>query len=127
MRKPTLLTLAILACPVLLPAAETVTFSDTIAPIIYKNCTTCHRPGEAAPFALISYADVKKRGALIVTATKSRYMPPWHAAHGYGEFADERRLTDGQIAAIAEWVKDGMPEGDSAKMPQLPKFPDGWH
>src|SRR5262245_1234784 len=81
-------------------AAEKVTFSETIAPIIYNNCTSCHRPGEAAPFALMSYEDVKKRGALIANVTQSRYMPPWHAAHGYGDFADERRLTDAQIATI---------------------------
>jgi hypothetical protein len=110
----------------LLPAANKPTFSETIAPILYDNCVTCHRPGEAAPFSLISYEDVKKRGALIATVTESRYMPPWHAAHGFGEFADERRLTDQQIAAIGEWVKQGMPQGDVRKMPKLPQFPDGW-
>jgi hypothetical protein len=111
----------------LLPAAGKVTFSETIAPILYGNCVTCHRPGEAAPFSLISYEDVKKRAALIATLTQSRYMPPWHAAHGFGEFADERRLTDEQIASIGEWVKQGMPQGDARKMPKLPEFPDGWH
>src|ERR1043165_7651821 len=60
-----------------------VTFTETIAPIVYANCVPCHRPGEAAPFSLISYDDVKKRAALIVTVTKSRYMPPWHAAHDF--------------------------------------------
>src|SRR5580658_6659287 len=99
------------------PQGAKVTFTETIAPIVYQNCVTCHRPGEAAPFSLITYDDVRKRGKLIVTVTQSRYMPPWHAEHGYGEFLGERRLTDAQIAAIAEWVKDGMPEGDRSKMP----------
>src|SRR6266446_2156674 len=108
-------------------AAEKATFTETIAPILYQNCVTCHRPGEAAPFALITYDDVKKRGTLIAQVTKSRYMPPWHAAHGYGEFNDERRLTDQQIAAIGDWVSQGMPQGNPAKMPKLPQFPDGWH
>jgi hypothetical protein len=108
-------------------AADKITFSETIAPIVYENCVTCHRPGEAAPFALITYEDVKKRGALIASVTQSRYMPPWHAAHGYGEFAGERRLSDAQIGAIGEWVKQGMPQGDPAKMPRLPQFTDGWH
>ena len=120
--------LALLLAPsAFLAAADRVTFTETIAPIIYANCVTCHRPGEAAPFPLISYSDVSKRAPLIATVTKSRYMPPWHAAHGYGEFADERRLTDSQISAIGEWVKQGMPEGDTAKLPKLPQFPDGWH
>ncbi|HEY6346181.1 MAG TPA: cytochrome c [Bryobacteraceae bacterium] len=108
-------------------AADKITFSETIAPIVYENCVTCHRPGEAAPFALITYEDVKKRGALIASVTRSRYMPPWHAAHSYGEFAGERRLSDAQIAAIGEWVKQGMPEGDPAKMSKLPQFTEGWH
>jgi len=120
--------LGVLLVPtILLTAAERVTFSETIAPIVYANCVTCHRPGEAAPFSLITYDDVKKRGPLIATVTKLRYMPPWHAAHGFGDFADERRLSEAEIALIAEWVKQGMAEGDAARMPKLPKFTDGWH
>ena len=106
---------------------DRVTFSETIAPILYANCVTCHRAGEAAPFPLITYEDVVKRGALIARVTETRYMPPWHAAPGYGEFVGERRLTGQQIAAIGAWVKDGMPRGDVSKMPRLPDFPaDGW-
>jgi hypothetical protein len=115
------------AAATMLPASSPATFSETIAPILYENCVTCHRPGEAAPFALISYEDARKHGKQIAKVTGSRYMPPWRAAHGYGEFADERRLTDAQIATIAEWVKAGMPEGDPGRMPKLPAFPDGWH
>ena len=104
-----------------------MTFTETIAPILYQNCVTCHRPGEAAPFSLISYDDARRRGALIATVTKSRYMPPWHAAHGFGEFEGERRLSDAQIEAIGNWVSQGMPQGDVAKMPKLPEFQEGWH
>jgi hypothetical protein len=105
---------------------KAVTFTETIAPILYENCVTCHRPGEAAPFSLITYDDARKRGALLATVTQSRYMPPWHAEHGFGEFAGERRLSDNQIAAIADWVKQGMPEGDRSRLPPLPQFADGW-
>jgi hypothetical protein len=107
--------------------SQPVTFARDIAPIVFNQCATCHHPGEAAPFSLTSYADVKKRGALIATVTQSRYMPPWHAAPNFGEFAGERRLTDDQIALIAKWVKEGMPEGDHSAMPELPRFVDGWH
>src|SRR6266853_3753136 len=113
------------AAAALLPAAGKVTFTETVAPIVYENCVTCHRPGEAAPFALISYDDVRKRGALIATVTQSRYMPPWHAAHGYGDFADERRLSDAQIASIGEWVKQGMPQGRSGEDAEIAAIP-GW-
>jgi mono/diheme cytochrome c family protein len=107
--------------------ARAVTFSENIAPILYAQCAGCHHPGEAAPFSLTSYADAKKRGALIAAVTKSRYMPPWHAAPKFGEFAGERRLTDEQIALIGEWVKQGMPQGEVSKAPPLPKFVEGWH
>ena len=103
-----------------------VTFTETIAPIVYENCVTCHRPGEAAPFSLISYDDVRNRGQLIAAVTGARIMPPWQATHGYGDFQDERRLTDAQIQSIATWVKGGMPEGDKSKMPALPTFTSGW-
>ena len=79
------------------PARGAVTFSETVAPILYANCVTCHRPGQAAPFSLITYEDAKKKGKLIAKVTESRYMPPWHAAHGYGEFrrrAPPERSTD---------------------------------
>jgi dipeptidyl aminopeptidase/acylaminoacyl peptidase len=108
-------------------SAPAITFAETIAAIVYANCVTCHRPGEAAPFSLISYEDVAKRGALIARVTREKYMPPWHAAPGHGEFVGERRLTDAQIAAISGWVEAGMPRGDVAKMPKPPEFPaDGW-
>jgi hypothetical protein len=121
------LTGLLFASAALVCAADRITFNETIAPILYGNCVTCHRPGQAAPFSLLSYDDAKKRGNLIAAVTQSRYMPPWHATHGFGEFADERRLTDQQIAAIGEWVKQGMPEGDASKAPKVPQFPEGWH
>ena len=68
-------------------AATPVTFSETIAPILYANCVTCHRPGEAAPFSLISYEDVDEARQADCPVTGREYMPPWHAAPGYGEFA----------------------------------------
>jgi mono/diheme cytochrome c family protein len=108
-------------------SAARVTFSETIAPIVYANCVSCHRAGEAAPFPLITYEDVAKRADLVAEVTGSRYMPPWHAAPGHGEFVGERRLTDAQIASINAWASSGMPRGDASKMPKLPPFPaDGW-
>jgi hypothetical protein len=112
--------------PTVTAQSSRVTFSESIAPIVYANCVTCHRPGQAAPFSLITYDDVRKRGALIAKVTGSRFMPPWQATHGYGDFDGERRLTDEQIKTIATWVSEGMPQGDPARMPALPAFPDGW-
>jgi mono/diheme cytochrome c family protein len=106
--------------------AATPTFNKEIAPILYQHCATCHRPGEVAPFSLLTYQDAAKRASLIAAVTERRYMPPWKAEPGYGVFADERRLTDAQIATIKEWASSGAPEGNPADKPQLPAFPDGW-
>lgn len=109
-----------------LAGAADVTFTKDVAPIVFQNCASCHRDGQAAPFALVSYDDVRKRGKLIEAVTAARYMPPWHAAPNYGHFADERRLTDEQIKTLAAWVKAGMPEGNASELPKFPDYPDGW-
>ena len=110
------------------PAASSAappTFERDIAPIVYQKCAPCHRPGEAGPFSLLSYADVKKRAGQIATVTRSGYMPPWLPERGYGDFADERRLTAEEIETIARWVSDGAPEGAPAGI-SPPQFTDGW-
>ena len=102
------------------------TFNKDIAPILYDNCATCHRPGEVAPFSLLTYQDAAKRASLIATVTKKRYMPPWKPEPGYGSFDHTRRLTDEQIAQIQEWAEAGAPEGPAADKPAVPTFPSGW-
>jgi hypothetical protein len=106
--------------------ATTPTFNRDIAPILYQNCASCHRPGQVAPFPLLTYQDASKRAALIATVTASRYMPPWKAEPGYGHFQDERRLTDAQLALIRDWAKGGTPEGDPRDKPSAPEFASGW-
>jgi len=108
--------------------AEAPTFARDVAPIVYDHCAVCHRPGQAAPFPLLSYDDVKKRGDLIVKVTARRYMPPWHAnaASGFEEFRDDRRLSDAELTTLRAWVDGGMPAGDLARAPQPPTFAEGW-
>ncbi len=108
------------------PTNTTPTYAEDVAPIVYQNCTTCHRSGEIAPFPLASYADVKKRAQQIVAVTDSRYMPPWKAEPGYGDFHGSRRLTDAQIATLKRWADAGAPAGKLASAPPVPHFPSGW-
>ena len=103
-----------------------VTFNHDIAPIVYRYCSSCHRPGEAGPFPLLTYQDVKKHGRQIVAVTQSRFMPPWLPEPGELKFADERRLTDQQLATIRTWVEQGMLEGKATDLPPRPKFVEGW-
>jgi mono/diheme cytochrome c family protein len=101
------------------------TYNKDIASILYQNCATCHRPGEVAPFSLLTYQDTAKRAALIASVTKARVMPPWKPEPGYGDFRDARRLTEDQIGLIQQWASSGAPEGDAPK-PVPPKFTEGW-
>jgi len=106
-------------------APASVTYAHDIAPILYRNCTVCHRAGEVAPFTLASYADARKRARQIALVTQGRVMPPWKA-DSHGEFQDERRLTDGQIALLQRWAEAGAPEGKPKQEPPVPHFPAGW-
>lgn len=107
-------------------SAQQITFSKDIAPIIYANCASCHRPGESAPFSLLSYQDVKRHAAQIADVTKRRYMPPFLPQPGYGNFIEERRLSDKEIKLIQEWLKAGSPEGSRLDGPPVPKFASEW-
>ncbi|MDQ6678527.1 MAG: tetratricopeptide repeat protein, partial [Acidobacteriota bacterium] len=107
-------------------ATPAVTFYRNIAPIVYKECSPCHRPGESAPFSLLSYEDVKRHASQIASVTKRRYMPPWLPQPGYGAFAEERRLSDTQIQVIQDWVKQGSPAGQPTRAAAPPKFTTDW-
>ena len=101
------------------------TFNEHIAPIIFKNCAPCHRPGEAGPFPLLTYQDVLKKAKTIAAVTQARSMPPWPADPSYSHFIGERVLSGDQIQLIQSWVEHGTPEGDPSKLPPQPEFPKG--
>lgn len=104
----------------------TLTFNRDIAPIIFENCSGCHRPNRAAPFSLVDYAQVRKRATQIAEVTASRFMPPWLPMAGHGEFVDARILTEKQIEMIQRWAVEGRAEGDSKDLPPKPVWSDAW-
>lgn len=105
---------------------ETITFTKHIAPVIFSRCTYCHRPGEAAPFSLLNYEDVKRRAKHIQEVAELRIMPPWKAKRGYGEFANDRSMSEQEIGLIKAWVEQGAAEGDPSDLPPAPEFVEGW-
>jgi mono/diheme cytochrome c family protein len=108
-------------------AAADVTFTKDVAPILFANCASCHRPGEVAPFPLLTYKDAAKRADQLAEVTQSKFMPPWKAEPlDHAKFLGERRLTDAQVATLQAWAKAGAPEGDPKLMPEAPKFVEGW-
>lgn len=98
------------------------TWSHDVAPLLYKNCTTCHHPGGAGPFSLLTYKDAQRWAPEMLTVTQSRFMPPWLPEPGYGDFADVRRLSDQDQALLKRWIKGGMPEGDLTTAPPPPVY-----
>jgi tetratricopeptide (TPR) repeat protein len=103
-----------------------VTFNRDVAPIVFTRCAPCHRPGQAGPFSLLRYADVRAHGRDIADVVGDRYMPPWKPSDRNGRFAGDRSLRDADIALIRAWVADGMPEGSAADLPALPRWPKSW-
>jgi tetratricopeptide (TPR) repeat protein/mono/diheme cytochrome c family protein len=109
------------------PAANSqVTFNRDIAPIFFRYCANCHRPGEAGPFPLLTYKDAKSHARQIAAVTQSRFMPPWLPEPGDFKFADELRLSGKQIELIAKWVEGGATEGAASDLPPKPNFVEGW-
>jgi hypothetical protein len=106
--------------------ANAPTFSKDVAPIFYKNCTNCHRAGEIAPMSLLTYQEARPWARSIATRVANRSMPPWHADPAYGEFANDRRLSDNERDVIARWVGAGAPEGNPSDLPAPPTYADGW-
>src|SRR5215216_2784412 len=111
-------------CAAQTPASPT--FTEHVAPIVFQNCVSCHRAGEAGPFPLITYEDVRKHARQIAEVTEKKFMPPWHAETGHLEFQNARVLTTDEVATLRRWYEKGMPEGNRAKLPKLPVFTEGW-
>jgi hypothetical protein len=107
-------------------SGSTTTFSEHVAPIVFKHCTSCHRPGEAAPFPLTTFAEARPMGRRIAAVARSRQMPPWKAAPSDFTFANARGLSEMDITTLERWAADGLLEGDRRVLPPLPQFTEGW-
>lgn len=103
-----------------------VTFNRDVAPILFRYCAGCHRPGEAGPFPLLTHKDAKSHARQIAAVTQSRIMPPWLPEPGEFQFADELRLSNKQIELIAKWVEGGALEGAASDLPPSPNLVEGW-
>jgi hypothetical protein len=108
------------------PASSIPTYAKDIAPILYKNCTSCHRPGEIAPMSLLTYEDVRPRAKDIRDKIADGVMPPWHADMPPGTFLNERGLSERDKATIFRWVANGAPKGDVKDLSPAPAYPTGW-
>ena len=119
---------ALVTLPTLATAqTRTVTYHEHVLPVLQKRCQACHRPGEAAPFSMLTYRDTRPWASAMKRAVVSRQMPPWHADPAVGHFKNDRRLAQEEIDTISRWADSGAPEGDAAKAPAPLAFLDGWN
>ncbi len=102
------------------------TFAEDVAPILYRNCTSCHRPGGLGPFSLLDYDSAAPKLAKIKGMVASRRMPPWQADGPRGVFRNDRRLTDEERNTIVRWVDAGARRGDMSKLPPKPTYDARW-
>ncbi|HVV98828.1 MAG TPA: redoxin domain-containing protein, partial [Planctomycetaceae bacterium] len=106
--------------------AGEVTWANDVAPILFERCAGCHRPGEAAPFSLLTYEDARAHAEQMLVVVERRVMPPWKAEPDFGHFQNERRLTHTEMQTLREWVAQGTPEGNPDDRPVPPQFAAGW-
>jgi hypothetical protein len=102
------------------------TFNRDVAPILYQNCVTCHRPGEIAPMSLLSYKDARPWARSIKNKVLAGEMPPWGADPRYSVFRNAPKMTSAHVATLVAWVDAGAPEGTGTP-PPAPTFPEGWN
>ena len=107
-------------------ASSQITYAHDVAPILQRNCETCHRAGQIGPMPLTNYTQASAWRGDIKRWTSDRQMPPWKADPGAGDFQDSRRLSDHDVATLAKWADAGAPEGDAKDLPAPPHFRDGW-
>src|SRR5262249_26886763 len=108
------------------PHESKATFTKDVAPILYKNCVECHRPGEIAPMSLLTYKDARPWAKSVRERVVDRSMPPWSADPKYGHWANDPRLSEQEIDTISDWVNAGAPKGDDKDLPPMPQFAEGW-
>ena len=102
------------------------TFAQDVAPILNKNCTTCHRPGGLGPFSLLDYDSAKSNVTQMREAVSTGQMPPWHAEGPHGVFRNDRRLSESDKETILRWIDGGAKPGDLKNLPPRPEYPTNW-
>ncbi len=108
------------------PAPAEPTFHKNVLPVLQRRCQECHRAGEAAPMALISYKDARPWAKAIRAAVLSKKMPPWHADPHFGQFANDRSLSQDELDTLVRWADTGAKEGNPKDAPPAARFAEGW-
>src|SRR4029453_11280931 len=107
-------------------ARQTPTFTKDVAPILYKNCSQCHRPNEVAPMPLMTYEQVRPWARSIKSKVLKKEMPPWGIGESTLKFSNDRQMSEKEIFTLVAWVDAGAPKGNDADLLAPPAYPGGW-
>lgn len=103
--------------------AEAPTYHQDVAPILQRSCVSCHRPGTAAPFSLLTYADALAQAAMLAEVVVDQRMPPWFANPRHGKFQNDPTLSQKERRTLVRWVHTGRTEGVAPIDEVPPKLP----
>jgi hypothetical protein len=103
------------AGPGALPPSARITYYQHIKPIVDAKCVRCHVDGTVAPFALDSFAQVKKYASFARSAINSGSMPPWLFDDMCNDYRGDFSLTAEEKARFNTWVEQDTPEGDAQR------------
>jgi hypothetical protein len=100
-----------------------VTFDREMVRLVITHCGSCHNP-QGSAFSLMTYDDARPWAKAIGEEVLQRRMPPWGAVKGFGDFRNDKALTEEQLELIVDWEEGGAPEGDAKDIPPTVKFPE---
>ena len=105
------------------PLPQSATWSTGIGALVHEKCARCHRPGTAAPFSLLTYADAAANRQMIAEVVRNETMPPWYASRHHGTFQNDTSLSEEQKQSLLAWVAADSPQGDPQQAPAPPAAP----
>ncbi|MEM1111046.1 MAG: redoxin domain-containing protein [Pseudomonadota bacterium] len=91
---------------------ESISYTETIAPLLQEKCTACHVEGGIAPWAMSSYLMVQGFAPMMREVLRTRRMPPWHMDPEVGSWQHDAGLSDEQRATLIAWIEAGTPRGE---------------
>jgi hypothetical protein len=107
--------------------AAVPTYYKDVLPLLQHHCQSCHRPGEIAPFPLVTYNETRRWADLIREAVQQKKMPPWFADPHFGRFSNDPSLTTQEIETLSSWALANAPSGNAGDAPPPPHWAEGWN
>ncbi len=106
-------------------AAQAVSYTNDIVPILEENCVACHREGGIGPWAMNSHLMVQGFAPMIREVLQTRRMPPGQIDTHVGRpLAEVAGLTADARQKLVHWIDAGAPrDGDEDPLTRL-KFAD---